>query len=184
MTLFETVTDIDSQQETVRNRAYGVIETANGQLVSIRFRPWPKLISVMEIWFLGMRVHYQTRKDRCLLFFNQPMFHRNYLAVPYVLTYAGTSYATCRKAQQVLDQVAYIKRSDAILCEVSNPRISERAMNRWGWQAHVENSKRRHFIKRFYGEYPEQSKIERFPGLAEKLARHSQTIGKPVHEES
>ena len=169
MSWFETVTDVAGQQETVRRRAYGVIETENGQFVRIQFRPWPKFISLLEIRLLGMRVHKQKKKDRCLLFFNQPIFHRNYLVIPYVLSFAGTSYATSRKAQHVLDQVAFIKQSDAILCEATNAKLSDRAMSRLGWEAHVPGSKRRHFIKRFYGDYPANATIERFPGLEERL---------------
>jgi hypothetical protein len=47
-----------------------------------------------------------------------------------------------------------IKRSDALLCDVLNERISDRLLQRWGWERHVLDSPRRHHIKRFYGEYP------------------------------
>lgn len=159
MAIFETVTNIVEQQDIIRRRAYGVIETANGKLVKIRFRPWPKIISLLEISALGMRTHHHNIEDRCLLYFNQPMFHRNFIAVPYVLSSAKTSYATTRIALHVLDQIAFLKRTDAIVCEVTNHRISDRAMQRFGWESHVRNSSRRHFIRRFYGEYPEAAKV-------------------------
>jgi hypothetical protein len=55
----------------------------------------------------------------------------------------------------VLDEIARIKRSDAILAHVSNPQISDRLMWRWGWERHLVQSSKRQFIKRFYGVYPE-----------------------------
>ena len=37
-------------------------------------------------------------------------------------------------------------------------RISSRLAQRWGWEAHKPSRWRRHFIKRFYGSYPEPLK--------------------------
>jgi hypothetical protein len=54
----------------------------------------------------------------------------------------------------VLDEIARLKRSDALLCDVSNWRISERLMARFGWEPHCPSRWHRHYIKRFYGEYP------------------------------
>jgi hypothetical protein len=54
----------------------------------------------------------------------------------------------------VLDEVARLKASDAILCDVWNWRISDRLLARWGWQPHKPDRWHRHFIKRFYGVYP------------------------------
>lgn len=160
MSFFQSVSDLVKDQETVRRRAYGVIETAAGQLVRIGFRPWPKTVSIFEIMSFGLRSHYHKNDDRCRLYFNQPLFHRSFLALPYIHTTAGTSYATFRKAINTLDQIAYIKRSNAIVCEVTYDRISDRALKRWGWESHLPNSKRRHYIKRFYGDYPDHAVVQ------------------------
>lgn len=64
------------------------------------------------------------------------------------------SFKTFRSSLIVLDEIARIKRIDAIVCEVRNLRISDRLLARWGWESHVPQSRRRHFIKRFYGTYP------------------------------
>ena len=55
----------------------------------------------------------------------------------------------------MLDEIARIKGTDAIVAELSNLRISDRLARRWGWEPHVPSSRRRHYIKRFYGSYPE-----------------------------
>ena len=79
------------------------------------------------------------------------------MALAYVIAERGASFATFRRAVTTLDEVARIKGSDGIVCDVSNVRISDRLMIRWGWEPHLESRWHRHYIKRFYGEYDERS---------------------------
>jgi hypothetical protein len=153
--LFETVTDIEAGADVVRRRRYGVVEVVRGRLVAIHMRPFPKLFAWPEL--VPVRRHYHARgpEDRCLLYFNQPWRFPNFLALRYVVSAAGTKLATFRGALTVLDAIARIKRSDALLCDVANTRISDRLMARWGWQAHKPQAFHRNYIKRFYGDYPE-----------------------------
>ena len=156
MALFETVYDLVEQEDVLRRRPYGVILIEAGQLSEIRLRPWPKIISVAEISLLGNRFHNRHSGDRCWLYYNQPRQHRNFLALKYVVSSQGATYKTFRRSLVVLEKIAKIKRSDAIVCEVNNLRISDRLLTRLGWESHVPSSRRRHFIKRFYGTYPEE----------------------------
>jgi hypothetical protein len=151
---FQTVADLRRGADVLRRRPYGVIEMVDEHLAGIHLRPWPKLISVAEVWWLGGRFHRQARGNRCLLYYNQPLGFRNFLTLKYVVSSGGTTLRTFRGALLVLDEIARLKRSDAALCEASNLRISDRLLRRWGWQRHVPDSDRRHFIKRFYGDYP------------------------------
>ena len=150
---FQTVTDLAAQAPILRRRRYGMIEMADRRLVGIHLRPWPKLISYPEIWWLGSRFHRQAVGDRCWLYYNQPLQCPNFLALPYVVSSRNANPATLHGALAVLDEIARIKGSDAILAEVSNARISDRLLNRRGWQSHYPASRRRHFIRRFYGQY-------------------------------
>ena len=59
-----------------------------------------------------------------------------------------------RRSLIVLDEVARIKNADAIITEVTNCRITDKLMARFGWEPHLPNSRRRHFIRRFYGKFP------------------------------
>ena len=137
-------------------RAYGTIIVENGKFQRVRFKPWPKIISTFEIGFFGDRTHEKSAEsDRCLIYYNQPFFHKRYLALKYIVSNQGTSFRTFRLATRILDEVARIKQSDAIVCEVNNFRISNRLMTRWGWESHLKDRPNRHFIKRFYGQYPE-----------------------------
>lgn len=152
--LFQTIADFESGRDAIAKRAYGVIEVAAGELVGIHLRPWPKVISVVEAKWLGGWQHERREKDHCLLYYNQPIAHRNFLALKYTVTSLGTTYKTFRRTLVVLDEIAKLKRTDAIVAEVTNARLSDRFMRRCGWEQHLENQKGRHYIKRFYGQYP------------------------------
>jgi hypothetical protein len=89
-----------------------------------------------------------------LLYYNQPRRHSSFLALRYVASTPGTSFATMRAALVALDALAALKGTDALLCDAANTRISDRVLARFGWVAHKPQRWRRNFIKRFYGAYP------------------------------
>ncbi len=153
--LGQTITDWNTGQETLRRRRYGVIETAAGKLVAIHLRPFPKIFSWPEIWPAGAAYHARGQADRCLLYYNQPRGSSNFLALKYMVSTLGTSYATSRAALTTLDALAQLKRTDALLCDAFNQRLSDRLLQRHGWVSHKPQRWHRNFIKRFYGEYPE-----------------------------
>ena len=155
---FETVTDLEEGAEVLRRRAYGVIEAAEGRFCRVLLRPFPKIVSLPEVLLVGSWHHRHYRRDRCLLYYNQPRRFPNFLVVKYVLSGRGARYATFRRVLDVLDQIARLKRTDALLCELTSWRISRRMMLRWGWEPHCPSRWRRHYIKRFYGEYPPQAR--------------------------
>ena len=155
--LYETVTDIEREAEVVRRRRFGVIEAADGEFRRLVFRPWPKWISVPEVLLLAPWIHRGRGQDRCLLYFDQSLRQPNYLAVKYLLTYGGTSYASVVAARRAVDEVARVKRSDALVCQVSNKRLNVRIMKRWGWEPLNDSPHCTLYVRRFYGEYPEQS---------------------------
>lgn len=154
MALFETVTDLVEGAEVLRRRAYGVIEAAGGRFRRVVLRPFPKMISVPEIMVLGGLCHGRRPGDRCLLYYNQPWRFPNFVAVKYVTSARGTSYKTLLRTLHALDEIARLKRSDALLCDVANGRISREMMSRHGWEPHCPSRWHRHYIKRFYGQYP------------------------------
>lgn len=152
--LNETIYDLNADRDRLRARSHGVIETTGGQLRAVHLRPWPKLVSWSELWPLRSRYHSAGEADRCLLYFNQPRRMPNFLALRYVVSTSGTSYRTFRATLTILDEIAQIKRIDAIVCDASNLRISDRLLARLGWEAHKPQQWHRNYIRRFYGEYP------------------------------
>ena len=151
---FTTITDWHAGRDELIRRRYGVIETSAGSLVAVHLRPWPKLIAWPEIWPAGPTYHALGEADRCLLYYNQPRRFSNFLALKYIVSTHGTSYATSRAALVALDKIAELKRTDALLCDVANVRLSDRLLRRFGWEPHAPQRWRRNFIKRFYGKYP------------------------------
>ena len=164
--LFDSVFDVVADAEKIRRRAYGMIEVVDEQLRSIQLRPWPKMISGIEAQWADGWAKKRSKKNQTQLFYSEPLAHRNYLALSYIVSTLQTSMTTLTLSMAVLDYVAFLKQSDAILTEVSNNRISERLMKRFGYERHLLDSKKRHWIKRFYGEYPENRMLKSKLGIS------------------
>jgi hypothetical protein len=152
--LFQTVTDLLAGAELLRRRRYGVIEFCDGRLRRVRLRPFPKIVSTPGIILFGGWYHRRWPGDRIWIYYNQPWQFRNFLVLQYVVSARQTSVATLCRGLAVLDEIARLKQSDAILCEVSNWRISADLLGRAGWVRHCPSRWHRHYIKRFYGVYP------------------------------
>jgi hypothetical protein len=146
MPLFETATELDDA--AVLRRRYGVIETRGGQLVRVSLRPWPHVASLRELWPLGDRWRPMGPADRCRLYYNQPRGHDGFLALRYVASTPGTSYATFRAALVALDTIGRLKGIDALLCDAANQRLSDRFLRRMGWEPHAPMWGRRNYIRR------------------------------------
>jgi hypothetical protein len=148
MQLFAEVTNLASQADLIRRSRYGVIETTDGRLTRVVLRPWPKIITALGSGLVGRLEHRLRRGNRCRLYFNQPRSCPNFLALRYVVTTRDADYATFRKALAVLDEIARLKQTDALLCDAANLRLSDRFMARLGWVPHAPMLGHRNFIKR------------------------------------
>ena len=146
--LFEIVHDVAAPADTLRRRRYGMIEVAAGRLTSIRLRPWPKLVSLVEVMVAERWQHRRRRGDRLWLYYNQPWSSPRYLAITYALSTRDCSLASMHEALRVLDEVARIKHIDALVCDAWNSRISDRLLRRLGWESHLPSRWHRHYIKR------------------------------------
>ena len=154
MRFFEKVTDLNDGADVLRRRAFGMIVFDNERLEAIHLRPWPKLASIPEVLWGQLWHHRKAGGNRCWLYYNQPASCPNFLALQYAVSSRETTLGTIRGSLQVLDQIARLKQTDAIVTDVTNQKISNRLLERWGWESHVPSSRRRHYIKRFYGEWP------------------------------
>ena len=155
MPLFASITDLTRDTERLCQGRYGVIEVVDGRFHRVLLRPWPKILVGPEVLWLGKWLHRWRRGDRIRLYYNQPPRFPNFLALAYALSGRETSVRSIRVGLEVLDEIARLKKSDALLCDVGNWRISGRFMQRWGWEPHCPTTWwHRHFIKRFYGDYP------------------------------
>jgi hypothetical protein len=154
MPLFETITDLAGGAETLRQRRYGVIDVAEGRFQRVLLRPFPKIVSATGILLCGGWCHRHRRGDCLRLYYNQPRRFSNFLVLKYIESARDTSIVTLTRAMAILDEIARQKRSDALLCDVANWRITPKVLGRVGWEPHCPSRFHRHFIKRFYGAYP------------------------------
>lgn len=152
--LFQTIDDLCGGRDAIRGRPYGVIEAHNGRFRHIRLRPFPKVASVPGIVWIGGWQHRTMPGDWCRLYYNQPRRFSNYLVLKYVVSGSQGTLASLHRVLETLDEIARIKGSDALLCDVANWRVSTAILSRWGWATHCPSPWHRHYIKRFYGDYP------------------------------
>lgn len=146
------VTDVAASSALLRRRRAGRIVTQAGRLQAIYGRWWPYAGNLLQAqWDALFR---PLGEDRCELYYHQSGPAGGFLTLSYVHSGPTTSLSTVYAATLVLDEIAKLKQSNAIVCHVANARISDRVLQRWGWQAHCLHWKGRHFIKRFYGHYP------------------------------
>ena len=137
----------------LRRRRWGCIVTSGGALEAVHGRWWPHLGSLAQVLW---DVHFRRgiASDRCELYYHQSISAPGFLTLSYIRSGARTTLSSLYAATLALDEVARLRKAHAIVCHVTNDRISDRLLLRWGWEAHCPNLAGRHFIKRFYGVYP------------------------------
>ncbi|HBE66664.1 MAG TPA: hypothetical protein DDW52_00815 [Planctomycetaceae bacterium] len=94
------------------------------------------------------------QSDVCELYYHAPLACPRFLTLSYVRSGPKTSLSTFYAATLMLDEIARLKQTGAIVCNVSSDRLTDRLLARWGWDEHCESWTGRHFIKRLYGDYP------------------------------
>jgi hypothetical protein len=150
-----TVVDMEADRDRLTRWRHGVIEVSGGRLVAIHRQLWSKCVSLFGVWWFQWIWHEHRAGDYCRLYYSQPAHLPQFLALKFVVSYRNTSFSSFHGALRVLDEIARLKKTDAIVCEVRSSKISARLLHRWGWERHLVGSHRRHYIKRFYGKYSE-----------------------------
>lgn len=148
-------TSFAEHAERIKAWRCGYICTEHGRLSKVVGRWWPYHGNSLQTLY-DMRLR-PLKQDRCELYYCQPWGSAGFLTLSYVRSGPLTSLGTFYIATLALDQIAQLKGSHAICCHATNKRISHRLLTRWGWQQHCLDWPGRHFIKRFYGTYPEIS---------------------------
>jgi hypothetical protein len=146
--LTTAVTNLDADADRLRRRISGVIETAEGRLVRVVLRPFPKIVTAVGSRVFGRLEHRLRRGNRCRLYFNHSRRFPQFLALRYVVTTRDADYATFRAALATLDEIARLRGIDALLCDAANLRLSDRFLARLGWVPHAPMPGHRNFIKR------------------------------------
>ena len=82
-----------ADRQRLRAGRCGIIEVCDGRLQAIHLRPWPKVISALEIETISLRYHENRPGDRCLLYYNQPLRYPNFLALKFVISHPAITCA-------------------------------------------------------------------------------------------
>lgn len=149
------IRDVVAEADQVRRVRCGRIVMRNGQLVEIRQRFLGSSASVAQVWWQAR--FGRCREDICVLDYHIPRGLPRFLTLDYIRSGAGTRYKTFIGACHVLDAIAELRGADAIVAHVTNAAISDRLLTRLGWQRHLKHWRGRHWIRRFYGQYPSAS---------------------------
>jgi len=158
----QTITQLDANATLIRRARYGVIESTAGGFRRLRLRVTPTIVTIDSARLWGPLIHRLDPRDRCRLYYNQPLGHDRFLALKYGVSGRGCALETIQSALEALEAIAAIKQIDAIVCQVWNARLTERVMNRFGWERHTADQRGRHYIKRFYGDYPQSPALKLF----------------------
>ncbi|MCC6510378.1 MAG: hypothetical protein IT423_14840 [Pirellulaceae bacterium] len=150
--LCSLATDLQADAGRLEKWGAGRIVTANGRLRFVQRRWIPYRAHRLGVWW-DMRQRLSTAVQ-CELLFHHRWGNPDFLVLSYVKSHARASLASLYCASLALDEIARLKRSHAIVAEINNPRISDRLLERWGWERHCLSWRGRHFIKRFYGVFP------------------------------
>ncbi|HWA97273.1 MAG TPA: hypothetical protein VG713_02220 [Pirellulales bacterium] len=143
------ICDLASEAERLRPWRAGVIDVRDGKFNQVRWRGVRRRVSRLERRLAGEWIHRHRAGDRCRIYFHVPRRCAGFLVVDYIVSQRDTKFATFRCAVAALDQIAQLTDTYAIVCDVSNLRISDRLLARWGWQPHADHLAGRNFIKRF-----------------------------------
>lgn len=156
----------DLRQDSARLRRWrcGAVEMAGGRLERISRRLWPRRVSIAGAWWDARRR--PGGADRCRLFWHVPRLAPGVLAIDYAQSGRDTRLGTIHGALVVLDQIARIKQCQIAVCHVTNDRITDRLLRRWGWEEHCANERGRHWIRRYYGQYPAFEEAAEYFGRA------------------
>lgn len=146
-------TSLTADATAIEQIRCGRIVMEQGKLVAIERHLWPSPVSIAQVWWESERG--RIRGDVCRLDYHVPRGMDQFISLDYVRSGGQTCYQTFLGACNVLNEIARMRRSVAIVAHVTNSRISDRFLERQGWQRHMPHWRGRHFIRRFYDGYPE-----------------------------
>jgi len=164
------VSSVELQADWLLRRQCGVIVVRHGRFSAVRGRWIPKRVTIWQSW-IDQRFR-SLPSGECRVYYRQPWSAPNYLTLDYLISGPNTTVATVNLALKILDRIAEIKHSDAILAQVKNSRIPTSLLKRYGWERHLGGENSTHVIRRFYGNYP-STKLN----VREDVSRHEGFAG-------
>lgn len=148
----KTVSDPVSGASMIRRWRCGRIVLRSGRLLEIQRRLTCGSVSVAQVWWEAR--YGRNDDDWCWLDYHQPMGMPGFLTLDYVRCGTKAGYKSLSGAAHVLDEIARVRGASAIVAHITNGHITDRLLQRLGWERHLEHWSGRHWIRRFYDGYP------------------------------
>jgi len=137
---------LSGNEQRISGWRYGEVVLRNGQITAVQARWWPRWGTV---WGAMMdRVVRTLPEDECRFYYSFPIGSPGYMSLLYVHAGERTSYRTFHQGIVAMDTIAGLRASRAIVCQVTNDRLTDRMMYRWGYVKHAENLGPSHYIRR------------------------------------
>jgi hypothetical protein len=137
---------IQAHRDKVRSWRYGEVEIAQGKLVSVYPRWWPRFGSQWESW--QDTYNRDLPIDTCRAYYAFPRSAPGFMSVLYARSGPSTTYKTIHRTVTAMDEIAMLRDTKAIVCQMVTERGSERLMKRWGYVRHAFSLGENHYIKR------------------------------------
>jgi len=141
-----SVSSIAGNENSINSWSFGELELSDGKLLSIRPRWWPRIGSQWE----SFRDSYVRAmpNDVLLAYYAFPRRSPGFMSVLYAHSGPKTQYKTLYRAVLSMDEIARLRKTQAIVCQTVSNLANERLMNRWGYVRHAFSLGDNHFIKR------------------------------------
>lgn len=141
-----SVPKILENENYVTRWRYGTVALRHGEVVTIQARWWPRWGTLWGA--MSDRVIRTLPEDECRFYYSFPRSAPGYMSLLYVHAGEKTSYKTFHQGILAIDTIAQLKHARAIVCQVTNDRLTTRMMTRWGYCQHAENLGPNHYIRR------------------------------------
>lgn len=141
------VFDLAVDGDRVRRWKSGTILVSEGSVDQLWGRWWGYQANVWQVWWLQRWP--KLPKDTCRIDYTFPGNGNEFLTLRFVQTGRHTTLKTVHAALRTLEKVAKLRDAYAIVCCLSNQRLHEKIMARWGYERHARKLPGLHFIKRF-----------------------------------
>ncbi|KLU01950.1 hypothetical protein RISK_006134 [Rhodopirellula islandica] len=146
MWIRRSFTQLETNEDAISRVRCGRIVMRDGKLERIEQHGMRSPVSVAQVWWQAKFAALQG--DVCCLDYHVPRGMNAFMTLDYVRSGDATGFATAIGAFQVLDEIARLRKSYAIVAHVSNARITDRHLKRAGWERHLLDWPGRHFIRR------------------------------------
>lgn len=141
------VLSIAGNEKLISEWRYGAIALRHGDITSIQARWWPRWGTLWGA--MSDRVVRTLPDEECRFYYSFPRSAPGYMSLLYVHAGEKTTYRTFHRGIVAVEEIANLRKARGIVCQVTNERLTDRMMTRWGYSKHAESLGNNHYIRRW-----------------------------------